>query len=339
MKHAAATAPPPRSHGRRAWLLLLLLAVTGVLAYRVRGPAYSELVASFIAAPDARTAPPAESPHPRYALRLGEASPVAGFVDLPLAPPIELDFTSREEVLRIRTAAVTRHSELIAPGYHPAASVFGGIVSERPWWGLRGQFFDGRGEHSIDGPSEESRFLVNPYLLLAADLWTRSLGEWRRESFSEAELASADFPYECAPATLRWWPRARFVQASYPVTRYAAAMERAGGAPFPTIGLMFDVVGYNARDLGLAYAYVVPNRCDNVTQSSHATTPFPIVHFIHLGGSCGYPGGCNNMSPRDPNLDAFELEALPARATFGLWEQAPVSADAPPDLTFSLVFE
>ncbi len=339
MRTVTASAPPPSGDRRRAWLLLLLLAATGLLAYRVRDPAYGELVASLIATPDAGTAPPRESPGPGCLLRLGEASPVPGFVDLPPARPIDLDFMTRDEIFGIRSAAVARHSELIAPGYRPSVGVFGGIVSERPWWGLRGQFFDGPGEHSIDGPSEESRFLVNPYLLLAADLWTRSPDPWRRERFSEDELSRPDFPYECAPATLRWWPRARFAQASYLVSRYAAAMERIGGTSFPIRGLMFDVVAYNARDLGLGFAMLLPDRCDNVRQSSPATTPFSIIHYIHLGGSCGYPGGCNNMSPRDPNLDAFELEDLPARATFGLWQEEPASADTPADLTFSLQFE
>src|SRR5262249_11368696 len=93
-----------------------------------------------------------------------------GFVPVPLREMIELDGKTREEVLTWRSACVVEHPELLArfgiTTYSPMPAVFGGIEDNRPWWGILGLDYFGDGPRASAGPSEESRFLGNPYLLV-----------------------------------------------------------------------------------------------------------------------------------------------------------------------------
>jgi len=58
-----------------------------------------------------------------------------------------------------------------------------------------------------------------------------------------------------------------------------------------------------------------------------------IKQMIHCGNSCQYAGGCNNMSPAQPDIDEFDCSQLPARANIRLWKGAPLTKDSKPDLT------
>jgi len=71
---------------------------------------------------------------------------------------------------------------------------------------------------------------------------------------------------------------------------------------------------------------------ENVTWKAGAgNKPVPILHFIHCGSSCGYPGGGNNTSPVQPEL-AIQVPKLPARAVIRLWHAEPATVKIPPDM-------
>jgi hypothetical protein len=102
--------------------------------------------------------------------------------------------------------------------------------------------------------------------------------------------------------------------------------------------MYFDLVAYNARDMNLNYIYLSLSDSLNLAPYVVAESPFAIAHFIHRGGSCGYPGDCNNVSPPTPELDSIRITALPARAHIWLWANAPQSVEQPPDMTFIINF-
>lgn len=58
--------------------------------------------------------------------------------------------------------------------------------------------------------------------------------------------------------------------------------------------------------------------------------------FIHKGGSCGYPGGCNNMSPQTPPIDGISLDDLPAKIVVWLWRTRPDSVEVKPDFKYTI---
>jgi hypothetical protein len=95
-------------------------------------------------------------------------------------------------------------------------------------------------------------------------------------------------------------------------------------------GTDLTLVAYNARDLGYNFLYAVPEKSENVSLPAH---PARILQFIHTGGSCGYPGDCNNMSPYQAGLE-FHIDSLPALAYIKLWKSRPVDAAAAADMVF-----
>jgi hypothetical protein len=122
--------------------------------------------------------------------------------------PIDLNFKSKNAVLLLRAMMVYRHRELIVGEYRPAETVFGQIEGGKPWWGLRGHVYYGSGEKSIDGPAEETRFILNPFLLVAADLSILNMLvngnrlDWDRNLVTEADLTHPAFPLFCRPHAL-----------------------------------------------------------------------------------------------------------------------------------------
>lgn len=92
----------------------------------------------------------------------------------------------------------------------------------------------------------------------------------------------------------------------------------------------------NARDFGYEYVYAYSNNnifFDDVN-NNFANKVYHLDDFLHTGGSCGYPGGCNNGSPRQDFL-YFSLDnEVPASLGVKLWKQNPENINAPADLYY-----
>ncbi len=256
----------------------------------------------------------------RNTLAIGKLASVDD-VDIALQKPVEFDFKTKAEVLQIRSEAVQKHPELLAGVYRPSEKVFGQIVDKRPWWGMYGEFYYGKGDRSIEGPSEEARFILNPFLLVAADFY----------SFWQGYLSEDDLPsynLTCQPYKLHWWPKEGRAEATYGEKCVSSRLSHT-----------FELVAYNARDFNLNFVYVSYKESFNVSKSDIPASPISIPHFIHLGSSCGYPGGCNNMSPYTPELVGLVFKDLPARLVIRLWQDKPVSPTQTADMVFTLRFE
>lgn len=222
-------------------------------------------------------------------------------VSIELSSPVELDGMTRREVLALRSDHVARYPQLVDGEYAPWHGVFGAIQDGRPWWGLDGQLCHGPGEHAPDGPSEEARFIVNPFLLVA-------VGE------NVAFLRDGE---PCVPV----WPRpARLdyegwsATAVYDLSRFVAD-KRSHGLRFADALFLHAA---NARDWGFERLRVEESH--NVRPAGEARLfqqPVPLKAYLHTGLSCRVPGGCNNGSPDEPDL-YFVPDALPAHLVFSL---------------------
>jgi hypothetical protein len=242
-------------------------------------------------------------------------------LNIKLQPPVELDWKSKNEVLQLRTTAVLQYPQLLASEYAPAENVFGQIVDGLPWWGMEGQFFYGKEERSIAGPSEESRFILNPYLLVAADFYV-----WWQGRITESQLSS--FSLTCLPRDLYWWPPEGRAEVTYDAECVKMGQNYS-----------FYLITYNARDLNLNYIFVSYTDSLNITKPDMPTEPIANPQFIHQGSSCGYPGGCNNMSPYTPEIDGLEITGFPSRVIIRLWENKPASPEESPDMIFIIHFQ
>ncbi len=251
---------------------------------------------------------------PPHENRLGV---VDGSVDVALFEPVEFDGMSREEWFEHRRGQVALNPELFVPEYQPSAHLFGQIVDRLPWWGLHGQFCEGPGERSDMGESEESRFLSNPFLLVALVEGT----------------AFRDTPVTCFAT----WPRpldlrysAGAAEVTYDLSRFATERRQAG----TRLGRALRLNGINARDWGYRYVAVVDSEQLSPAEGSELLTgrSVELIPFIHAGPSCGQPSGCNNGSPREPNL-WFQVDQLPARLVLRLSRGSAPDGD---DLRFTI---
>ncbi len=278
----------------------------------------------------------------RNALAIG-ARATATQIDIAIQAPVELDRQTKSQVLALRRDAARRYADLIVGEYAPADAVFGQIEDGAPWWGVEGQFYHGKGENSIAGAAEESRFILNPYLLVAAEfdgltIWGQGAAMWNRALVTDATLRRADFPLFCAPSALQWQPYAARAQVTYDVTQCLARLNQWTTRRLGIGDAFFSLIAYNARDLNLSYLYLSPENSRNLTPTNVFNAPIAIPQFIHRGGSCSYPGGCNNMSPDTPEFDGIEIQRLPAQAVIWLWRDKPTKSTTP-EMTFVIYFK
>jgi hypothetical protein len=245
-------------------------------------------------------------------------------LDIELQPVVELDFKSKEEVLKLRTEAVYRYPQLISKDYKPSESVFGQIGDGAPWWGVLGLSYYGNGEKSIEGPSWQSASILNPYLLVVPDFYFG----WSPAQVSIAEVGRAEYPTHCEPRSLRWYPKLKRAEAVYEA--FCARLSSNSA---------ISLMAYNARDFNLNYIYVSYKDSRNIFKQNPPTETYLNPQFIHRGSSCGYPGGCNNLSPSTPPIDDIKIINWPAQVVVWFWKDRPSSVEMPPDMTFIVKFE
>ena len=258
----------------------------------------------------------------RNLLAVGELA-VVDEVNVAIQKPMELDGKRKSGVYVLRAVTANRYPELLARKYRPADQVFGQIENGLPWWGVIGQFYYGPGERSIAGPSEESRFLTNPYMLVAVD----PVYTWKGK-VAEYKVLRGGFELLCNPERLQWYP----TKSQAYLTYSAQCAARLGYK-------QIDLIAYNARDLNLKYMYVSYGDSLNVIKANQPETAYEIPQYIHQGNSCGYSKGCNNMSPATPEIDDLQITDFPAQIMIWLWENQPNSIHQEPDMVYVIRFE
>ncbi|MBN1583997.1 MAG: hypothetical protein JXA89_25030 [Anaerolineae bacterium] len=259
----------------------------------------------------------------RNALAIGERARIES-LDVDLQPLDELDFKSKAEVYRLRSESVARYPQLIAGTYRPSDAVFGQIVNGLPWWGTLGLAHYGKGEQSIEGPSEQSRSVLNPFLLAVSEFYLM----WDAEIVKKAQAQGPDCPLYCHPYDLRWFP----TSAQAEVTYSAACLEWNNA-------YYFSLLAYNARDWNLNYIFVSYSDSRNITKADLPATAYLNPQYLHRGNSCGYPGGCNNISPTTPQIDNIQITAWPAEIVIWFWQDDPGPVLASPDMTFVIHYK
>jgi hypothetical protein len=269
-------------------------------------------------------------------LSLGPSSKQSGLVNIPLRKPAAFNFKTREEILNMRKQAIDANSNLLLYRYQPSPEIFNPIEDKKPWWGLAGQAVFGKGDKAITGLSEESRFVLNPYLLVAAN--SATIGIWDPKKLTAQDLNSDSFPYFWQPDQLILDPRNKRGSVSYPIRRYLQQINTSGKLLVNTMPSEFSLVAYNARDMGYHYILLDAAQSQNVANTVRVDRPVYIGQFIHCGGSCGYPGGCNNMSPFTREIDRCRLLRLPARAVVKLWKDRPFD-NQEPDFVWTIDFK
>ena len=278
-------------------------------------------------------------------LAIGSEAAARDVIAINCAKPVPLNFMTKAQVLNLRREAVLLYPTLIKGSYAPAVPVFGQIEDGLPWWGTVGgwYFYHVPGESSILGPAEQSRCLLNPYLLVAADVRTETVNgddwRWDTNKATEADALNGRVPLVPHPTDLRWMPARCRADVTYHVTQFVADANPYMLNKLRDDRAVADLTAYNARDFGLHYIYVSYKDSTNVSKERPPAEAYDNPQFLHRGMSCGYPGGCNNRSPTTPVLDDLKLSPLPATLTVLLWHRKPDTVTDAPDFTFFVHFD
>ncbi|MDY6407248.1 MAG: hypothetical protein SPL08_00900 [Pseudomonadota bacterium] len=256
-------------------------------------------------------------------------APKAGIYSFPINPPRELDFSDKEEIFRVRNKMISDYPIFFQGAYHAdTSSVFRQIEGGKPWWGLKGLLCYGPGKLSIEGESDESRFIDNPFLLISVE-----------EGFAlvltnENGYCPLSYP---EPTQISFETDTMTFSVDYNMSSHEGVIENiAKNNHMRAPHMQYSFNGRNAIDFGVPYVYA--ERTENIrfTQQKNISNHiYRFRDFIHVGGSCGYPGGCNNGSPHQPET-SFVIEGYPATATFKLWRNAPKTIDEPADLIYQI---
>ncbi|GEM_PF-3585286 len=247
-----------------------------------------------------------------------------GYVEIPINPMIELDFKKKSEIYSIRKGYVMRYPGLAPDNYEPSDAVFGQIEDGKPWWGILGLSYYGPGDNSIKGEAEESRFIVNPFIMIA-------IQEPSALKVNSATLKpKAIYP---RPKRLYWKSDRTFGKVAYNVSNDLHDREEY---LYPKDYLRkYFICTYNARDFGFNYLYLDRKASKNVEFADNGERPVSAVQYIHCGGSCGYQGGCNNASPDQAELYIIPKK-LPAVLYVKLWRSMPENVLDKADMVFEI---
>lgn len=250
-------------------------------------------------------------------------------INIGINPPTELNYKTKQEILNQRKTYVensANKSVIFCPSnqYEPSEYAYGQIVDHKPWMnlaqtcneeGLRGT------QGGIDGVSEESMLLNNPYALIGLEtmFWT------------DADCSKDRW---ILPAALQYYPTDNLMELDY---------------YWDTVKILFGnrilLNGLNAIDMGYSWVQVLESGEVEFSSSSIIDQPYQLRNFIHLGSSCAIDGGCNNSSPYQSQLE-FTIKCGNSCGqhvnypyiTFGLWHEQPNTNSEDPDLYFVLRF-
>lgn len=270
-------------------------------------------------------------------LAFGKNARAQGKVSIPINLPVQFNYKTRAEILGMRQKEVTKYPTLLKNPYTPYNPIWGAIEDGKPWWGLAGAAVFDSGPHSMMGFAEESRFMMNPYLLVAAN--PGATGIWHQQLITRKQIDDPKFPFFWQPESLVLDPSRPLGTVVYNLTDWTNKCRNSGLLKNPAFIKKFSLVAYNARDFGYNYIYFNPEKSIHVTNDNPTTEAVFIKQFIHCGGTCGCPTSCcNNMSPFIEEIDRLRINKLPARAVVYLWKEDPGEAKENPDLVFLLEF-
>lgn len=240
--------------------------------------------------------------------------------------PVELSGKTREEVYDIRRGYI-RSSIFDSKNYNPSDQVFGEIIDGKPWYAADICEDDVTRLASVTGPSEESRFINNPTMLVALEY-----------PFYWYDVEDKSF---CVSPENQMIPTyIAYSKSKNEITVKYSSLPFETQKPF-----FYQFNGLNAVDLGYKYIYVdflrstfKPDFSDKSNNPSINVQEFR--NFIHLGYSCNRDGGCNNGSPRQPNLEfnTYKGEGK-GEIYIKLWKNKPFTVMQKPDITERIIIE
>ncbi|MGN0017530.1 MAG: hypothetical protein ACI37S_00640 [Candidatus Gastranaerophilaceae bacterium] len=250
------------------------------------------------------------------------------YKDILVNRPTNLSYKSKKYVYDTRKKYVME-SIFAKNGYEPSEEVFGSIESGKPWIENNQCKMHGEPSWKVKGPSEETRFINNPAMLVAIE-FPFSISNYPNEEYCQKPVNNLE------PASIKYSKEKNEIVVIYDWLPYTTYNNHT----------FYTFNGLNARDLGYKYAYIEKSKStyipDFMSSVNMANNVIEFVNYIHVGGSCGIEGGCNNGSPRQSYLEFKEnfreYKYRNKEIYIKLWKNKPKSADDVPDIVERIIF-
>mgnify|MGYP000047738486 FL=1 len=257
----------------------------------------------------------------------------SNFQSVQVNPLSEYNYLTKKQIFDIRKNHV-KNSIFSKEDYEPDTRVFGAIADSKPWWGTVtcGKLnYKGDYHERIEGASKVSAQMNNPDALVGLSLpflpWDLGYNK---------EFCTADYS-KFLPISIQYSEENNLIIAKYKLTKnflkFRASVNRRN-TRYP-----IQLSGLNALDFGYDYVYAFDTK--NISmfdQNNNVTDDLKIFRdYIHLGGSCKYKDGCNNISPMQNDL-MFTVTALPAEINLKLWKKKPMNKYVKADMYYRIQF-
>ncbi|HIT93455.1 MAG TPA: hypothetical protein IAD11_11145 [Candidatus Stercorousia faecigallinarum] len=257
----------------------------------------------------------------------------SNFQSVQVNPLSEYNYLTKKQIFDIRKNHV-KNSLFSKEDYEPDTRVFGAIADSKPWWGTVtcGKLnYKGDYHERIEGASKVSAQMNNPDALVGLSLpflpWDLGYNK---------EFCTADYS-KFLPISIQYSEENNLIIAKYKLTKnflkFRASVNRRN-TRYP-----IQLSGLNALDFGYDYVYAYDTK--NISmfdQNNNVTDDLKIFRdYIHLGGSCKYKDGCNNISPMQNDL-MFTVTALPAEINLKLWKKKPMNKYIKADMYYRIQF-
>ncbi len=257
----------------------------------------------------------------------------SSFETLKINPPSEYNYLSKQQIFDIRKNHV-KHSIFARENYEPNSIVFGDIVDNKPWWGsIKCNQLNYKGDYheNIQGPSKVSVQMNNPNALVGLSM---PYIPW--DIGTNKEFCTSDYS-NFSPISLQYGEKDKLIVAEYGLTKkFLKLRTNINGK---STRYVIQLSGLNARDFGYHYMYIFDTKNIKMySETNNATENISIFRdYIHLGGSCKYKDGCNNISPMQNNL-IFSITNLPAEINIKLWKKKPTNPYIKADMYYRIIF-
>ena len=249
----------------------------------------------------------------------------SNFQKIQINSPSEYDDLTKQQILDLRKDYVSK-SIFSSKWYKPNEEIFGGIEDKKPWYGIDNNNCPFVSDVN-KGMSARSIIINNPAMLVGV---VNHLGY----------KYSSDTPF-CKNKILHFIPDTIYYNKEQKtiVVVYKVDNSVIKNIQEPQYIMPLSFIGLNARDFGFKYAIAQNKYNIYFTKPNNVSKEiYEFLDYLHVGYSCKLPGGCNNVSPLQPELE-FRIKELPAGLTFKLWKRIPRYKAQKADMNLKVIFE
>lgn len=248
-------------------------------------------------------------------------------INIPVNKPVPLSGKTKAEIYKIRKGYV-ESSIFKNQGYEPSEEVFGQIADRKPW--IANYICHQKNDDPLPtkGPSEESRFINNPTILLGLE-YPFGFHDVTDYNFCDTDLSTL------IPLSVTYNGKQKEITVEYQHLPFSTQNDHT----------FYQFNGINAKDLGYKYVYFDKSKSTYDIEFSEpsniSTDVYELYNFIHLGFACNVSGGCNNGSPRQSFVEFKNNNPgseIGKTIYLKLWKNRPKSPNQEADIVEKIIF-